>query len=164
MTSSPLISPRLRISRVARRQNSLASSQLTISTELRGPCHLLGFLPVAAWYSSCVTSYRASANARPSLTVCAGTSFFVCLSPGGGEGARRGASQGGARPPGRAPGRDRRPPRLRGRGDLRSAPGARSGDRAPTARAKGHGRETVPQPREMEKGERDGAKDPEGAL
>ena len=35
----------------------LASSWLTISTELRGPFHLLGFLPMTASYSSCVTSY-----------------------------------------------------------------------------------------------------------
>src|SRR4051794_36762305 len=48
ITSSSPSSFRLRNSSVALRQNSFASSQLTISTELRGPVHLLGFLPMTA--------------------------------------------------------------------------------------------------------------------
>src|SRR5947209_277272 len=53
-TSSAPSSFRCLNSSVALRQNSTASVQLTISTELRGPVHLLGFLPMTAWYSSCV--------------------------------------------------------------------------------------------------------------
>src|SRR5580692_3652755 len=52
ITSSSPSSFRFRSSSVALRQKSLASSQLTISTELRGPVHLLGFLPITASYSS----------------------------------------------------------------------------------------------------------------
>src|SRR5262245_4717582 len=54
-SSSPS-SLRRRSSAVAWRQNSVASSQLTISTELRGPFHLLGLRPMTASYSSWVTS------------------------------------------------------------------------------------------------------------
>src|ERR1700676_2708833 len=51
------ISLRVRSFMVTRVQNSVSSAQLTISTELRGPCHLAGLLPMTTWYSSWVTSY-----------------------------------------------------------------------------------------------------------
>src|SRR5437762_6165251 len=52
----------VRSSLVALAQNSFASAQLTTSTALRRPFHLLGFLPITTWYSSCVVSYLAIAN------------------------------------------------------------------------------------------------------
>src|SRR5215470_1185200 len=48
MTSSSLSNFALRSSSVAFLQNSPASVQLTISTELRGPFHLLGLRPITA--------------------------------------------------------------------------------------------------------------------
>src|SRR5262245_58068497 len=53
-----------RSSCVAFLQNSFASAQLTISTAFRNPRHLLGFLPITTWYSSCVVSYLARAKWR----------------------------------------------------------------------------------------------------
>src|SRR5207244_9737784 len=67
--------PSRRSSCVTLRQNATASSQLTFSTELRGPFQRDGFSPVIAWYSSCVTSYLASANGLFSVTLWAGCSL-----------------------------------------------------------------------------------------
>jgi hypothetical protein len=56
ITSSSPSSFARRNSAVALRQKSVASSQLTISTELRRPFQRLGLLPMTASYNSCVTS------------------------------------------------------------------------------------------------------------
>src|SRR5262245_48331200 len=48
ITSPSPSSLRARIRSVTFLQNSTASGQLTISTELRGPCHFAGFLPITA--------------------------------------------------------------------------------------------------------------------
>ncbi len=50
------ISPAARSRSVARRQNATASSQESISTELRGPFQRLGLLPITACHRFCGTS------------------------------------------------------------------------------------------------------------
>src|SRR5437762_282635 len=72
MTSSSAISFRLRISWVARRQNSLASSQLTISTELRGPCHLLDDRFISLPPVACSSVYRAAGERGDAQTEVVG--------------------------------------------------------------------------------------------
>src|SRR5437870_5354917 len=62
------------ISRVTALQKSSVSLQLTISMALRGPFHLLGFLPMTAWYSSWVASYLAMAKGLANVTLWAGRS------------------------------------------------------------------------------------------
>src|SRR5271166_3708264 len=60
---------RRRSSSVTLRQNVRASSQLTNSTELRGPFHFDGLPPATRKYSSCVTSYFAIANGFLNVTL-----------------------------------------------------------------------------------------------
>src|SRR5260221_1764425 len=48
-----------RSNRVIFLQKSCASSNENISAEFRGPCHLLGLLPITASYKFCGTSYLA---------------------------------------------------------------------------------------------------------
>src|SRR5262245_10552024 len=74
MTSLSPISFCSRIRVVTFLQTSMASSQVTISTELRLPFHLLAFLPVTSAYSSWVTSYFAMAKGALNVTLTAGFS------------------------------------------------------------------------------------------
>src|SRR6476620_2374233 len=62
-TLSPrFINPAAASNFVASRQNFSASSSDSISTEFRGPFHLLGLPPITACHNSCVTSYLPIAN------------------------------------------------------------------------------------------------------
>src|ERR1043166_2124057 len=74
------INLRLRSSFVTFSQNSTASAQVTISTELRGPCHFAGLLPITTQYNSCVTSYLAMAKGRLNVTLWAGLSLAGAFS------------------------------------------------------------------------------------
>src|SRR5262245_61110237 len=82
MTSLALIRFSLRNRAVSLVQKVFASSQVIFSTELRGPFHRLGFLPMTCSYSSCVTSYLAIAKGALSVTLTVGFSDGAAPSPG----------------------------------------------------------------------------------